>query len=202
MELKNQIEEVNAILLKGEPHNISVDSFSGFTGYKPMYLIDAMNEVFAIGDWGFEEISSEIVTTPDDKLLAVAQVRVMLKDVAFQPTGWGQARVTKGDLGDARKGAQTDAIKKALSYFSIGNRAYRGLLEAPAEKPKGKPQPQKPQPVKPVPSLAFVKARVQAKGLATNKEQWATWKLGVLGQPVSDEVLTQQQIEQLMEAAA
>src|SRR6185312_17383890 len=44
------------------------------------------------------------------------------------PVGWGQNRVTRGDIGDARKGAQTDAIKKALSYFSIGNRAYQGLL--------------------------------------------------------------------------
>jgi hypothetical protein len=41
---------------------------------------------------------------------------------------WGQARVTKGDLGDARKGAQTDAIKKVLSSFSIGNRAYKSQL--------------------------------------------------------------------------
>ena len=32
------------------------------------------------------------------------------------------------DVGDAFKSAQTDAMKKALSHFSIGNRAYHGLL--------------------------------------------------------------------------
>jgi recombination DNA repair RAD52 pathway protein len=55
-------------------------------------------------------------------------VKVWLKDIACMPVGWGQSRVTKGDAGDAKKGAQTDALKKALSYFSIGNRAYHGYL--------------------------------------------------------------------------
>ena len=31
--------------------------------------------------------------------------------------------------GDCKKSAQTDALKKALSYFSIGNKAYHGLLK-------------------------------------------------------------------------
>ena len=92
-----------------------------------------MNAVFKIGQWGFEEVASEIVTHQTEKghsSLAIAQVKVWIKDVAFKPVGYGQSRVTKGDVGDAKKGAQTDAIKKALSYFSIGNRAYHGLLKA------------------------------------------------------------------------
>lgn len=119
-------------MLDGEPGNISVDSYSGYTGYKPQYLIDAMNAVF-LGAWGFEEIASEIVTHQNDKgnsSLVIAQVKVWLKGIDFQPVAHGQSRVTKGDIGDAEKGAQTDAIKKALSYFSIGNRAYHGLLKA------------------------------------------------------------------------
>ena len=131
--IEEKIKCVNKILLDGEPNNISVDNYSGFTGYKPMYLIDAMNIVFKIGGWGFEEISSEIVTHQTEKgnsSLAIAKVRVFLKGVDFQPVAWGQSRVTKGDIGDAKKGAQTDAIKKALSYFSCGNRAFHGLLKA------------------------------------------------------------------------
>lgn len=117
----------------GEPNNISHDSYSGFTGYKPQYIVDAMNAVFKIGNWGFEEIATEISTQPTDKgtaSLAIAQVKVWIKSIEFAPVGYGQSRVTKGDRGDAKKGAQTDAIKKALSYFSIGNRAYHGLLKA------------------------------------------------------------------------
>src|SRR6266568_4200036 len=121
------VQAANNLLEAGEPGNISVDTYSGFTGYKPQFIIDAMNEAVGYGNWGFEEVSNEIVG--DEKAtLIVSQVRVFLKDCAFQPTGWGQARITKGDIGDAKKGAQTDAIKKALSYFSIGNRAYQGLL--------------------------------------------------------------------------
>jgi Rad52/22 family double-strand break repair protein len=126
--VSSQVPAVNALLLKGEPTNISVDTYSHYTGYKPQYIIDAMNEVFQPGNWGFEELESTL-----EGGLAIAKVRVWLKGVDFQPAAWGQARVTKGDLGDARKGAQTDGLKKALSYFSIGNRAYQGLLKAPEE---------------------------------------------------------------------
>lgn len=129
--VEEKIKAVNKILQDGEPGNISVDSYSGYNGYKTQYIVDAMNVVFGIGGWGFEEIATDIVTNQTEKgtaSLAVAQVKAWLKDVAFQPVGWGQSRVTKGDIGDAKKGSQTDAIKKALSYFSIGNRAYHGLL--------------------------------------------------------------------------
>ena len=129
--VEEKIKAVNKILLDGEPGNISVDSYSGYSGYKPQFIVDAINAVFGIGNWGFEELTAQVLTSQTEKgtaSLAIAQVKVWLKGVAFQPVGWGQARVTKGDIGDAKKGSQTDAIKKALSYFSIGNRAYHGLL--------------------------------------------------------------------------
>jgi len=130
---EEKIKAVNQILHDGEPGNISLDSYSGFTGYKPQHIIDSMNAVFKIGMWGFEEVASEIVTHQTEKgnsSLAIAQVKVWIKTIDFMPVGYGQSRVTKGDQGDAKKGAQTDAIKKALSYFSVGNRAYHGLLKA------------------------------------------------------------------------
>lgn len=126
--IASKVKSVNEILLVGEPENVSVDTYSGYVGYKPQYIIDAMNEVFGYGEWGFEELSNEIAEG-EKALLLVAKVKVSLKGIDFQPSGWGQARITKGDIGDARKGAQTDAIKKALSYFSIGNKAYKGLLD-------------------------------------------------------------------------
>lgn len=152
-ELLNQVKKVNELLKAGEPANVSLDEHSGYTGYKPQFVIDAMNEVFGIGAWGFEEMSNEIVAG-DKGGLAIAQVRVWLAGSESHPTGWGQNRVTRGDIGDAHKGAQTDALKKALSYFSVGTRAYQGLLVSPD---KGKPQQQQrapqpqrqPQPTKP-----------------------------------------------------
>jgi recombination DNA repair RAD52 pathway protein len=131
--IEEKIKTVNKILQEGEPGNISIDNYSGFTGYKPQYIIDAMNIVFKIGSWGFEEVGAEIVSHQTEKgtsSIAIAHVKVWLKGIDFQPASYGQSRVTKGDVGDAKKGSQTDAIKKALSYFSIGNRAYHGLLKA------------------------------------------------------------------------
>lgn len=122
------VSQVNHLLIEGEPGNISIDTFNGYSGYKPQAIIDAMNEVFGIGAWGFEEISSDV--EPGDKgALAVARVTVWLAGIDFKPSAWGQSNVTRGASGDARKGAATDALKKALSYFSIGNRAYQGLLD-------------------------------------------------------------------------
>src|SRR6266567_1515147 len=129
--VEEKIKAVNRILLDGEPGNISVDTYSGYSGYKPQHIVDAMNLVFGIGNWGFEELFADILNSQTEKgtaSLAIAQVKVWLKDIASMPVGWGQSRVTKGDAGDAKKGAQTDALKKALSYFSVGNRAYRGRL--------------------------------------------------------------------------
>jgi recombination DNA repair RAD52 pathway protein len=131
--VEEKIKAVNQILKDGEPANVSNDTYSGYSGYKPQHIVDALNVVFGIGGWGFDEMSAEIANFHTEKgsaSLAVTQVKVWLKDIATQPVGWGQSRVTKGDVGDAKKGAQTDALKKALSYFSIGNRAYHGLLKA------------------------------------------------------------------------
>ena len=133
--IKEKVKKVNALLKKGEPGNISKDKFSGYTGYKPQYIIDAMNAVM-FGEWSFEEISNQLVDKDDNgkPKLAVASVKVFLKGLAQEFKAYGQSKVTRGDFGDARKGAQTDAIKKALSYFSIGNRAYHGKLEVGGKK--------------------------------------------------------------------
>lgn len=129
LSIEEKVKFVNDVLRTGEPNNVSHDTYSGYTGYKPQFVIDAMNKVFGIGNWGFEEIQTEVAQDKDSlPQLAIVQVKVWLKNIGFMPVGWGQSRITRGDLGDAKKGAQTDAIKKALSYFSIGNRAYHGLL--------------------------------------------------------------------------
>lgn len=127
--LSDKIKAVNQMLKDSEPTSVSVDSYSGYSGYKPQYVIDCLNKEVGIDGWGFEEIKTATLKDKSNlPYLALAQVKVWLKDVRFQPVAWGQSRITRDDIGDAKKGAQTDAIKKALSYFSIGNRAYHGLL--------------------------------------------------------------------------
>ena len=119
----------NKLLLENEPTNISVDPYTKYSGYQPQYIVDAMNSAFGIDGWGFTEDRNEFVK--DDKgvpLMALAQVTVWIGDKSICRQAYGQGRVTRSDYGDAKKSAQTDALKKALSYFSIGNRAFLGLL--------------------------------------------------------------------------
>ena len=132
--IDKKIELVNDLLEKKEPESITHDSYTDYTGYKPQYVVRAMNKVFGYGGWGFNEISMKI-TPPDEKgnTLAVANLQVWLEDVENRMSAYGQSRVTRGDVGDAMKGAQTDALKKALSYFDIGQRAYFGLLPKPTK---------------------------------------------------------------------
>lgn len=140
--------KINSVLESGEPNNISVDPYSNYSGYAPQAVIDAINSAIGYDKWGFDDLSSELhtVDTKDGKgLLAVAQVRVWISDRDTYRTAYGQGRVTKGDIGDGKKSAQTDALKKALSYFSIGNRAYLGLLD-----PNKKAQPKPVETISPV----------------------------------------------------
>lgn len=138
---KDKISNVNKLLKEGEPGNISKpDKSTNYVGYSPQPIIDAMNEVFGIGGWGFEEVSNELMLDGGGMpTMAIAEVYVHITGVDFRPKAFGQSRVTRGDIGDAKKGAQTDAIKKALSYFSVGNRAYLGMLDKTKSAPRPAP---------------------------------------------------------------
>lgn len=146
--IKSRIKLINERLkkgeeLKGDACSITHDSYAGYTGYKPQWIIDSMNEFLEPGTWGYEGIEQKIVEGTSSKnestKLAIAKGIVWLKiynldkEEKWKFPCMGQSRVTKGDIGDALKGAQTDALKKGLSNFSIGSRAYLGLLKTPAE---------------------------------------------------------------------
>jgi len=177
--LKEQIAKVNELLAAGEPNNISHDAYAGYTGYKPQYVVQACNEGLGYDGWGFEELEMKVTDT-----LAICHVSVWIKDVKPK-TAWGQSRITKGDIGDAMKGAQTDALKKGLAYFDIGDRAYFGLLPIPDKtkaevkpafipKPKAPPKPISNLPLAPFSdepiltpgTLAAIETAAEAKGIS------------------------------------
>ena len=69
-------------------------------------------------------------------------------------------QIVKGNVGDAQKGAITDAIQKCMSLLSIGSDAYKGLLknvylqgtqrmQPPVTQPKTKPASRTSQPAEP-----------------------------------------------------
>jgi hypothetical protein len=124
-----KIQEVNAILEAGEPENITTNRQAKpvQTGYRSQTIIDAVNKIF-FGRWGFKELSNDIAEG-EKSIAAVAHIEVWLEGIDFKPTAWGQGR-QKTNVGDVKKSSQTNGITKALAYFSIGSRAYLGLLPA------------------------------------------------------------------------
>ena len=117
-------------------------------GFRPQYVFDSVNEVLGPENWRYELTKEEIFETQ-----AVAEVRLFVKiggDWLCKGSHKGQMQIIKGNVGDAQKGAITDAIQKCMSLLSIGSDAYKGLLknvyhqgtkrtQPPATQPKTKP---------------------------------------------------------------
>ena len=136
-------------------------------GYKPQYVFDAVNQIIEPENWRYELIKEDIFETQ-----VVIEVKLFLKtdtdEWLCKGSHKGQMNIVKGNVGDAQKGAITDALQKCFSLCSIGQDSYRGLLETvfnshrpqgPSKQslpkstqqslPSSSPQPELPQPALP-----------------------------------------------------
>ena len=96
-------------------------------GYRPQYVFDSVNDVLGPENWRYELTREEIFENQ-----AVAEVRLFVRvdgDWLCKGSHKGQMQIVKGNVGDAQKGAITDAIQKCMSLLSIGSDAYKGLLK-------------------------------------------------------------------------
>ncbi len=116
---------------------IQIGNKPAMYGFKPQFVFDAINTVFGPENWNYELHDNEIFSSGDEGHgQVVVSVEVFLRsdieEGKFISHGiqFGQSQIIYGNVGDARKGAITDAIQKGLSLFSIGKMAYRGELEA------------------------------------------------------------------------
>jgi len=122
--MKEKVQEINKLLKAGEEKGNFSKDHKGYTGYKPQVVLDAVNSQF-LGDWGMEVL--EHATYPlGDKKHAFVKVKITLSGISMETFA---SHPIQTDPGDAFKSAQTDAMKKAFAHFSIGNRAYHGLLK-------------------------------------------------------------------------
>ena len=122
-------------------------------GYRPQYVFDSVNEVLGPENWRYELTREEIFENQ-----AVAEVRLFVRvdgDWLCKGSHKGQMQIVKGNVGDAQKGAITDAIQKCMSLLSIGSDAYKGLLKhvfQPSHRPPSTPPPPPTsQPANPLP---------------------------------------------------
>ena len=111
-------------------------------GYRPQYVFDSVNEVLGPENWRYELTREEIFENQ-----AVAEVRLFVRvdgDWLCKGSHKGQMQIVKGNVGDAQKGAITDAIQKCMSLLSIDSDAYKGLLKhvfQPSNRPPSSPPP-------------------------------------------------------------
>ena len=95
-------------------------------GYKPQYVFDTVNKVLLPENWRYEVISKEIFDAQ-----AVIEVKLFIRindEWLCKGSQSGQMQIVKKNVGDAYKGAITDALQKCFSLLSIGSDAYKGLL--------------------------------------------------------------------------
>jgi DNA repair and recombination protein RAD52 len=106
-------------------------------------MINTANRIFGFGNWGYDLVGVELVNVPGENGESVgsyyaARVRVSVKDCVpiteegVCPVQEGRnprARIDAHDM--ARKGAITDALKRALRCFGdqFGNSAPRSVLQ-------------------------------------------------------------------------
>ena len=106
---------------------------------KTIFQVERLNDVFGIGAW--QQKSQVISASPDGMIVVYSQLfipeyGVELESFGGNDNGGGNS---KGfDLGDAYKGACTDALSKMCSFLEIAIDVYKGGSTAP-------PAPKKPK---------------------------------------------------------
>ena len=109
---------------------------------KAIYVTERMNDVFGLGSW---TTKVEHVTTTDKSMVVVKVVfEVPLYGIYYECFGGndnGGENSKNFDLGDAFKGATTDAITKIGSYLGIGIDVFKGKVNAEPSTQQSAQQP-------------------------------------------------------------
>lgn len=155
MTITEKVVEVNRILDGFGDEAIQEEKrpWGSLWGYKPQYLIDAVNSVLKEDGWGYKLITIQTNSLDNGRITAVAQIEVYIKIGETLVNKGPQFGVSTNYPGDAEKGAITDGIGKGLSLWGIGSRAYRGLLrptKEPIVQQEVAEQQEKPKKVEPV----------------------------------------------------
>lgn len=95
---------------------------------KAIYVTERLNKVFGVGVW---RVKSEEIAR--DNKMVVVKVTFEIPEYGTYYECYGGNDNT--DLGDAYKGAVTDALTKIGSWLGIGADVFKGLAGKPASRP-------------------------------------------------------------------
>lgn len=92
---------------------------------KAIYVVERLNDVFGLGNWS---IHNEFVERVDKMVVIKAILEVPMYSIKIESYGGNNNE----DLGDAYKGACTDALTKIGSYLYVAMDVFKGLAEKPS----------------------------------------------------------------------
>lgn len=135
METKNELKTLNPDqlmeLLRPLPEEaVSPHPTKKFLStIKSIYVTERLNEVFGVGRW---RIETEVVEKQDRMIVVKLKFTIPDYGIYYECYGGND----NPDLGDAYKGATTDAITKVASWLGIGADVFKGKYtngQAPAK---------------------------------------------------------------------
>ena len=91
------------------------------TSIKGIYVTERFNEVFGVGGW---RVKVEFVERKEDAVVVKVIFEVPDKGIYYECYGGNNNK----DLGDAYKGATTDALTKIGSYLGVGLEVFKGKV--------------------------------------------------------------------------
>lgn len=141
--MKTITPEIKAILDRRLPDEaVSVHPSKTFlSSIKSIYVTERLNEAFGVGAW---QISTEFIDRHEGMVVVKTTLDIPEYGIHFESYGGNDNK----DLGDAYKGASTDAITKIGSWLGIGADVFKGLQTGkkgstkPAQ-PTAQPKPRK-----------------------------------------------------------
>ncbi len=102
---------------------------------KAIYVTERINDVFGLGSW---TLKSEVIERIEK--FVVVKVVLEIPDYGFYGEAYGGN--DNSDIGDAYKGATTDALTKiAGQQLEIGIDVFKGLVTGKKSNPKQQPKP-------------------------------------------------------------
>lgn len=86
---------------------------------KSIYVTERLNEVFGVGSW---RVETEIVERSERMVVVKLRFSIPEYGIYYECFGGND----NADLGDACKGATTDALTKVCSWLGIGAEVFKG----------------------------------------------------------------------------
>lgn len=117
---------------------------------KSIYVTERLNEVFGVGSW---RVETEIVERAERMVVVKLRFSIPEYGIYYECFGGND----NADLGDACKGATTDALTKVCSWLGIGAEVFKGRQTGAGAPPQSSVQ-RLPAAPDPIPAAAAVQA--------------------------------------------